>query len=158
MTPQDRIKSAQQAVKSEGLDAFIVSGNSNNYFLAGIADSIAANAFYSIVTKNDFYFVATSFHAKQLKEKLSPENIRLAGGTVGFGEIIYGLLKNSTKIGFESRQLTYDRYLGFKKLLKGKILVPVGDMVERIRMIKDAQELALVKKAATITDKPSSNF
>jgi Xaa-Pro aminopeptidase len=153
MLSQDRIKSAQKTVKDEGLDAFIVSGNSNNYYLAGIADNTISNAFCSIITKNDFYFVATSFHAKQLKDKLSPKNIRLADGNTGFGEIISGLLKDSGKVGFESDQLTYGRYLGFKKLLKGKTLVPAKDMIEQIRKIKDAQEFAAIKKAAAITDK-----
>ena len=149
----ERIETIQKAVRKEDLDAFIVNGNANNFYLTGITDSAIKNAFYLIITRNNFYFIATSFHLKQINEKIPEKNIRLADKSAGFGEIISNILKKSEKIGFESRQFSYAQYENFKKLLKGKKLVPFADMIEQTRLIKDDKEIALIKKAVSITDK-----
>ncbi len=153
MASLERIKIIQKAIKNEELDAFIVNGNANNYYLTGVVDNLIKNTFYLVILKNNFYFIGTNFHLKQIRKKIPQRNIRLADKSAGFGKIIVDILKNSEKIGFESHQFSYAKYENFKKLLAGKKFMPFADIVEQTRGIKSAGEIALIKKAAAITDK-----
>jgi Xaa-Pro aminopeptidase len=153
MASLERIKIIQKAIKNEALDAFIVNGNANNYYLTGVVDNVIKNTFYLVILKNNFYFIGTNFHLKQIRKKIPQRNIRLADKSAGFGKIIVDILKNSEKIGFESQQFSYAKYENFKKLLAGKKFMPFADIVEQTRGIKSAGEIALIKKAAAITDK-----
>jgi Xaa-Pro aminopeptidase len=56
----------------------------------------------------------------------------------------------SGRIGFEATDLTYDRY---QTLLEGGLdLVPTRRLVGELRAVKDAGELALIRRAAEITN------
>ena len=153
MPQPERIKSLQKKIAGSKFEAFIVSGTSNNYYLANVVDTGNKNAFYCVISKNGFKFVTSNFHLKQALEQVPRENIAIADKKTGFGQTIAGILANSLNIGFESDHLTYSQYESFKKLLKGKKLTPLRGLVEQARRIKDEAEIKLIKKAAAITDK-----
>ncbi len=54
---------------------------------------------------------------------------------------------NSGNIGFEADHFTYQGYLGLKKLLGNKKLIPLAAAVENIRMIKDDSEIRDIRQA-----------
>ena len=56
------------------------------------------------------------------------------------------------QLAFEGDYLTVDEHTTFARALEGVELVPVSGMVEALRMIKDEAEVALMQKAASITD------
>jgi Xaa-Pro aminopeptidase len=56
------------------------------------------------------------------------------------------------RLGYEGDYLTVDEFGQFQALLTGQELVPVTGAVEALRMIKDADEIAIMEKAAAITD------
>lgn len=56
------------------------------------------------------------------------------------------------KIGFESRFLSHDRLLKYRRFGRGLEFVPTGNLVEEIRAVKDNEEVKTLKKALKIAD------
>ncbi|MDI6841113.1 MAG: aminopeptidase P family protein [bacterium] len=61
------------------------------------------------------------------------------------------IIKSLKKIGFE-QEIRYSTYWKLKNELKNKRLVPLKDKVERLRMLKDIDEITNIRKAANIAD------
>jgi Xaa-Pro aminopeptidase len=57
----------------------------------------------------------------------------------------------SGRIGFEATTLTYDQHQTLER--GGLELVPRGGVIERLRAVKDEQELDAIRRACTITDR-----
>jgi Xaa-Pro aminopeptidase len=55
------------------------------------------------------------------------------------------------KLGFEKDHLTYSNYQDYQKVFKGE-LIPVGDIIENLRLIKSESEIKILKEAADIAD------
>jgi Xaa-Pro aminopeptidase len=59
---------------------------------------------------------------------------------------------NIKQIGFEQRHVTYGDYLSWARKLGDITLTPTDGLVEQLRMIKDEQELEVMRAAARIAD------
>lgn len=55
------------------------------------------------------------------------------------------------KIGFDSATLTYDGYLALKEKFFDVEWIPVPNPIKRLRGVKEAREIAVLKKAAQLT-------
>jgi Xaa-Pro aminopeptidase len=55
------------------------------------------------------------------------------------------------KLGFEKDHLTYSNYQDYQKAFKGE-LIPVGGIIENLRLIKSESEIKILKEAADIAD------
>lgn len=60
-------------------------------------------------------------------------------------------------LGFEQNDLTYGSYSGYTDDLQGVQFVPTDNVIEQIRMIKDAGELSIMKEAAELADQTFSH-
>ena len=60
------------------------------------------------------------------------------------------LLSKCKKVGFESGNLTYAEHQKIKKRLK---LTPYDNLIENLRMVKTADEIAKIQKAQIISQK-----
>ncbi|MET9486327.1 aminopeptidase P family protein [Nocardia sp. NPDC006630] len=56
------------------------------------------------------------------------------------------------RVGFESHVLTVEQHRGFEGLVTGLELVAVSGLVEQLRMVKDAHEVALLTAACAAAD------
>lgn len=54
--------------------------------------------------------------------------------------------------GFEDDYVTFSKFAGLKRISPKSVFSPVSSHIDKIRMIKDAHELALIKKASSIAD------
>lgn len=60
-------------------------------------------------------------------------------------------LKGMKRIGFNSREVTHHNYTFIRKCASGATMVDVSDAIAEARLIKDADEVARIKKACEIT-------
>jgi Xaa-Pro aminopeptidase len=67
-------------------------------------------------------------------------------------------LADAKVIAFERDDLPFASYEKYKKTLRGKKLIPLSGSIETARGIKNNEEIKLVKKAASITDKTFSEL
>lgn len=54
--------------------------------------------------------------------------------------------------GFEDDYVTFSKFAGLKRISPKSVFSPVSSHIDKIRMIKDNTEIALIKKAAAIAD------
>ena len=57
-----------------------------------------------------------------------------------------------SRVGFESAGVTYRLWQQLSDAVEGVTLVPVGDEIERLRWIKDPEEIELLNGAQAVTD------
>lgn len=62
------------------------------------------------------------------------------------------------RVGFEQQDLTYGLYASYAEDLAGIELVPTSHAVEKLRMYKDEEELAVMQEAADLADAAFSHI
>ena len=76
-----------------------------------------------------------------------------------FEQAFKNILKeeNIKKIGFESKNLTYYQYISYSGISNIK-LIPLDNVVEKLRLKKKKQEISKIKKAIEISEKSLKNI
>ncbi|MBI5287031.1 MAG: aminopeptidase P family protein [Deltaproteobacteria bacterium] len=57
------------------------------------------------------------------------------------------------RLGFEGKGMSYDYYLGLRKGLSARGLIPVSEGIDRLRAVKDPWEVEAIRKAIRISTK-----
>jgi Xaa-Pro aminopeptidase len=57
------------------------------------------------------------------------------------------------KLGFEAQDMNYDTYEKYRSALGDGVLTPGNEWVEKLRMVKDESEIAIVREAAELVDR-----
>ena len=125
-------------------DAIVVTTLQNVRYLSGFTGS---NALLIVRGKEMTLFTDPRY---ALQAKLES----LAKVKVVRGELIPALANSLAKcksIGFENRRITYSAAAGLQKLLKpGANLIGIEDAIEKKRMVKTAEEIALIRESVRI--------
>lgn len=131
------------------LDAAIIRGSYNRRYLSGFTGSNA----YLYISKNMKKLLTDFRYVEQAGKQASQFEI-IDYTREGLFPTLNKLIKedNSKIIGFEAHVLTYQEYKEFAEGLDMMELNPIGNIVEKIRMVKDDKELECIKKAASIGD------
>ncbi len=135
----------QKLLNLDIYSAYIITSPENLYYFSGFTGGEGA----LFIDKNNRLLFTDSRYIYQAKgEAVDFEIIDTAKTSLsGF---IKGIDK--TIIGFEDDFVTFKDFLGLKKMAGKHTLMPVSDKIYEIRMIKDDNEIQLVKKAAFISD------
>ena len=150
---QERMNRIRTWMKEQDIDALLVSQPQNRSYLSGWlnddtegAGMLLIDQHQQLVLTNPLYQeVAT--HEAEGWNVLVPESRQYAPAIATLAQT-----HNWKKIGFESPALTYSEYKRFTN--EGVYtLVPFEEtVISELRQVKDADELALLKKAIAITD------
>lgn len=146
----NRIENLLIKLDEKNMDAIIVYGEMNRRYLSGFTGSSG----YLYVSKNRRAMLTDFRYMEQSREQCVGYEI-IDHGDLGVIETLNQLIKEdgTKRIGFEPNGVTYSQYMELKKALNEIELVEATELVEEIRMIKDDQELAVIKHAAAIADK-----
>jgi len=151
-----RLKRLRAALAEKDIDAIFVTQAANRRYLSGF-DGTAG---YLIITDKKAILATDSRYWEQA-EREAPD-FELFKITGNFLEIFPGLVSKYgiKRLGFESDDVSYDIHHILKRELKKKTtakLIAVSGIVEKIRMIKEPEEIRLMKEAAAITDAAFQN-
>lgn len=137
-------------MRQEGLDALIVSSLHNVRYLTSFSGSNAL----CVVKQKDATFLTDGRYAEQSVDEVS-RIFKLTITALGLYEGLakQKLLHGCRRIGFESHYVSYAQYRTMKKLCPSFSFVPTTDVVERLAVLKDAEEIAAIQKAVDISDK-----
>jgi len=144
-----RIEQVLTQMEVHDIDAIIISNPYNRRYLSGFTGSSG----YLVISKDarmmltDFRYIEQATHQcvgfeiidffkKGLMETLE-EGLKKVG---------------AKKVGFENAFLTYKEFTHFEASIPNIHWVPIHDMVEKIRMIKDVQEVSKIAHASSIGD------
>lgn len=145
---KSRLDRLRASLTERGLDAIVVNKPDNRFYLSGFTGSAglllitAAKAF--LIT--DFRYTEQAAAQAPAFEVLKPESTNLA--------LLAKLLEENQvkRLGFESNYLTVDEHVAYRDALGHSELVSASGLVESLRLIKDEQELNIMRRAAAIAD------
>ncbi len=138
---------AQEKIAALGADAALITSLANVRYLTGMVSSNAALLLPAdgpgVLATDSRYAEAAVRDCPDLElvveRFIEPALIRLAA-TRGLGTV-----------AFEAQEMTVQRHAELSALDGGPALVPLGSVVEELRMVKDETEIALLARACSIT-------
>jgi Xaa-Pro aminopeptidase len=136
-------------IATHEVDAILVTRLPNVRYLTGFTGSNAQ----AIVTDSSALFLTDGRYAEQSRQEVAAverviyrgelaEPLAEACAALGIG-----------RLGFEAHDVTVDGLERLRGKLDGVEFVPVGQPVERLRWIKDEEELELLREAQACTDR-----
>jgi len=149
---EQRIRKIKSKIKKNGLDSLLVTNLLNVRYLTGFSGS---NGTVFIGRRLHFF---TDFRYKEQSKKEVTDKAVIHITTRGLTDALASIkeIGSAEKLGFESEHMTVASLNFLKKRIR-KVSkakwTPTGGIVEEMRQIKDEDELTLIAKAASITDK-----
>lgn len=142
---KNRIDRLRRILRRHKLDAIIISNPSNIYYISGFRGSES----YCLVSTLE-KFIITDFRYTEQAHKETAD-FEIVNSRERLFEKTAKLIKKLSfkKIGFESHHLTVRQAQLISKAL-GKRLYPTYHLIEKLRVIKEPNEIANIKKAAAI--------
>ncbi|WP_273319431.1 M24 family metallopeptidase [Vallitalea guaymasensis] len=144
-----RLQKLENSLDDLQIDAVLIRDSYNRRYLSGFTGSNA----YLYISKNTKKLL-TDFRYTEQANKQSPDFDIIDYTKIGLLKILNDIIDkdNAKTIGFEDETISYKEFITYEKGLKNVKLLPMGDTVEKIRMIKDEEELRCIQKAASIGD------
>ncbi|MFZ3580441.1 M24 family metallopeptidase [Virgibacillus sp. DJP39] len=142
-----KIEKLRAALSSNELDAIIVTNPYNRRYITGFTGTAGV----AIISKNDTLFLTDFRYTEQANEQATEFTIVEHKKSI-VEEISNQLDKlDVSRVGFEKDHMTFATYEIYNKTIQ-KDLIPVSGLVEKIRLIKNNEEITILKAAAKIAD------
>lgn len=147
---KERLNGIYRILKEENLDSLLVSNEVNLSYLSNI-DQVEAVA---LISPKENFFITDFRYEHQVKAEISNFKVRI---TSTFDDktapsVVAEIARKLTfkRIGFESQHLSWEKLRIFKRSLKEVKFIPTTNIVERLREIKDKEEIKIIERAACL--------
>lgn len=144
----NRVSKLRKAVQDQGLDAILITSGINRRYLSGFTGSSG----YVLITEDEGYLLTDFRYMTQASDQT--KGLKVVQHGPNFIDTVRELLPkgDKTRLGFEQDDVAYGAYASYAEALKPAELVPVSQAVEKLRMYKDEEELAVLQRAAKLAD------
>ncbi|MFC5701070.1 M24 family metallopeptidase [Cohnella faecalis] len=147
--PNNRVSKLRTLIAKSGADALLVTNAVNRRYLTGFTGSSGV-----VLVSADKAAFLTDFRYRE----------QAAQQVIGFENVEHGADINATvsellgqwgvrTLLFEDLDVTFAAYSTMKAKLAPAELVPSGGIVEKLRMVKDESEIAIMQEAADLADR-----
>jgi len=153
-----RIERVRAAMNDQGVDSMLVSHPYNRNFISGFSGEDQPpldTAGILLVGPDDLCLVTDGRYVIQCSEELYPElGIKVVARK---GKLVAALAeqinaRNYRRLGFETAHLLHLYWRGLDKSRPDTDLVPLTKMVEPLRLVKDEDEMRIMRRAIAISD------
>lgn len=146
-----RLEKFRQMMADDQIDGFLIMQPHNRRYLSGFTGSNGV-----LIITQDQQAIATDSRYYQQVRQQSPEWELIEVGYDFAGNMLELLRERelgARRVGFEAQHISVSTLFQWEQALKGRlILVHTENFVEELRMQKDADELASLKKAIALAD------
>jgi Xaa-Pro aminopeptidase len=144
---EERLKSARKILELNHLDGVLFSSLENIRYLCGFTGSDGV----FVMTQRESFFLTDSRYWTQAEEEVRGSQIvHYKKKMEGIRSFLSDL--NLKNVGFESAALTFSSYQFLSERLAPEAkLIPLEDELKNLRAVKDARELALMRRAIDIS-------
>ncbi|MDX1520626.1 MAG: Xaa-Pro peptidase family protein [Anaerolineae bacterium] len=146
-----RLEKFREVLEESGLDGFLITQPDNRRYLSGFTGSNGV----LIITAEKQVLATDSRYYTQVREQCPDWEL----AEVGYSfpdhmlELLRGLELGARKVGFEADHITVSTLYSWERALLGRLmLVNTEGVVASLRMQKDADEVAAIKKAVALAD------
>lgn len=143
-----RLSRIQQYLSEQGIGAFLVSSLLNVRYLSGYTGSSAR----LLITPNDAYIITDSRYEMQVCIECTDYTLVLINGQWEATAVTLIRDLNPGIAAFEGDALNYFEWRSISSALLDTKLLPADNYITRMRLIKDDDEIDLIRKAAQIVD------
>lgn len=145
-----RLSKLRQILTENGLDAFLVSHPINERYLSGFT---GAEGDAWLLISHDLALIATDFRYYEQVERECPD-FELVKITAKFDDVLPEMLRrvSGKRIGYEADHVTVAQYKRWFQPLSEYEWVATNEWVKRLRAVKDAEEVAVIRRAVALAD------
>ena len=142
-----RIKWLRDQLKSMELDGMIVSNPINVQYLTGLTEEGVL-----LIAPKENVFITDSRYMESVNHKLTIEDEIIAYDIRDMSKYDFeGFFMACHDVGFEEKYVTYEIYKKYLQTYQVNLVETEG-IIENHRIVKDEEEIGLIKKACEITD------
>jgi Xaa-Pro aminopeptidase len=149
----------ERALSEAGLDALLITRDANQRYLEGYTGSEC----YLLASPRGRWLIADSRYTEQAAQECRTATVvQHRDPFPPYAEVIAALAKEQglKRIGFEKAVLTYAQFeaiSGELTKLEDTVFQPTEGHVERLRMVKTAEEITRIRTACAISDQALQN-
>ncbi len=143
-----RLEGLRHKLKQKGIDAALVAKKENVTYMSGFNGGDS----YLIITMGEAFLITDSRYAQQAAVQAPLYSVIKYQGSVAAALSDIVKKAGAGSVGFEEGYLTYQAYNEFKAKLGVETFVPMNGAVEELRLVKDREEIEIIKKAVKIAD------
>lgn len=155
-----RLDRLRAALAADELDALLVSQPESRRYLSGYsaADIPPRESAGYLLILADRQFLLTDPRTEALASSESPDfELRIYGGSQAarFVDVVGDLVRSYAlrRLGFEATHLPYSVWRELVEATEGTAeLIAAPDLVDRLRAVKDADEIAALRRAIAVND------
>ena len=142
----DRIRAE---LSKHPFDAILLTSPQNRFYATGFPSS----AGIVLITPNSAYFATDFRYFEDASKKIDGYTLEMVKAGRTYHDIINTVIKAESieRIGFEDGAMTYSDYLAKKHALEAE-LIPAGDLMASLRMVKLPHEIEKITKAQRIAE------
>ena len=158
-----RLRKFRELMKQDELDAFLVAVPENRYYLSGYQAedmNLVESSGYLLISEEKQYLL-TDFRYQEEAKQDSPD-FKLVIYKEGLRQVLPELFASLKveRLGMEGHYCTHSLYLDVEDALKeaipSAVTVSVEGLVERLRVIKEPEEIDRIKDSLLLTEKTLS--
>ncbi len=144
-----RLQQLRQKFETLQLDAIVITQPENRRYLSGFTGSAG-----TLFITHAEAFLITDFRYVERASIQAPQFEIVKAAPDVLAKELNGLATKARarRVGFESHYLTFDEHAEWSEAAQGFELVPVRELVEDMRAIKDQEELETIKQAVALGD------
>lgn len=145
----NHIKNIANQLPQLGLDAMLVTSESGEFYAMGFHGEGVA-----FITPQECWYYTDSRYIEAANQEITGVHVDVLRAGQTYRQLVLSLVvaNNVRKLGFEDEGMNVAQYKLWEEALSGVELVGVSDMLTRLRMVKDEEELAVMREAQRITD------
>jgi len=150
----ERLKKIREYIDKNGIDAVLITKRENITWLSGFSGTSA----WLVLSREESVLITDFRYEEQAARQAPLFNVRIFKGDPcnAIKELIDRF--DIRKLGFEEYHVTCEQYSEYTNKLDPVEMVPLGGLIQKLREIKDPEEISFVKKAVAIADKAFSRI
>lgn len=144
---EERVERLLTAMNARGADAVLIASKENRIFLSGFTGETGA---ILITGKSRTLFVEPRY---ALQAAMETRNFGIVSTAAGlYNSINDTIISDDVKrIIYEDHYFTVNQFRTLEKRLRYEALIPAGDVMLRLRAVKDQSEVDIITEAGRIT-------
>lgn len=142
-----KLTGLREAFVKNGIDGILITSGYNRRYMT----NFTGTAGVAVISSEKAVFITDFRYVEQAHEQIEGFEIVQHKGLI-IEEIAKQVARLGIKnLGFEQQHVTFAEFASYKKSIQAQ-LVPISDVVEKLRLIKTDSEIKILKEAAKIAD------
>jgi Xaa-Pro aminopeptidase len=144
----NHFKNIAAGLAGQNLDAMLVTSAPGEFYAAGFHGEGVA-----FITPDKTWYYTDSRYIEAANQFISGAEIGMLTNSTTYRQLVKALVEQTgaAKVGFEEEYMSVSDFRHWEKVLPAQ-LIPASQMLTDLRMVKDQEELAVMREAQRITD------